>query len=45
MATTNRQIHLDIRPQGEATAGNFKLVDRRHAARCRTARCWCATTT
>ncbi|MBG9386919.1 NADP-dependent oxidoreductase [Caenimonas aquaedulcis] len=23
---TNKQIHLDNRPQGEATAGNFKLV-------------------
>ncbi|HSI52494.1 MAG TPA: NADP-dependent oxidoreductase, partial [Ramlibacter sp.] len=22
----NKQIHLDNRPQGEATAGNFKLV-------------------
>jgi NADPH-dependent curcumin reductase CurA len=25
--TTNKQIHLVSRPQGEATAGNFKLVE------------------
>ncbi len=27
MATSNRQIHLVSRPQGEATAGNFRLVE------------------
>ena len=31
--TTNKQIHLDIRPQGEADADNFQLVERRDAAR------------
>ncbi|MGH8797480.1 MAG: NADP-dependent oxidoreductase, partial [Caldimonas sp.] len=27
MATTNRQIHLVSRPEGEASAANFKIVD------------------
>ena len=30
--TTNRQIHLASRPQGEPTTGNFKLVEQTLAA-------------
>jgi hypothetical protein len=41
---TNQQILLDNRPQGEATASNFRLVSTDTRAG-RTARCWCATTT
>jgi NAD(P)-dependent dehydrogenase (short-subunit alcohol dehydrogenase family) len=41
----NQQILLDNRPSGEASAGNFRLVTTETRRRCRTARCWCATTT
>jgi hypothetical protein len=40
----NKQVLLDNRPEGEATAANFRLVTTDTPAHCRRARCWCATT-
>ena len=44
MARRNQQIILVSRPQGEATADNFRLVEQPLADAAATARCWCATT-
>ncbi len=41
---TNKQIHLDSRPQGEAAAATSSWWSATHP-RCKTARCWCATIT
>jgi hypothetical protein len=38
----NKQVLLDNRPEGEATAANFRLVAT-DTPPCRRARCWCAT--
>jgi hypothetical protein len=38
----NKQVLLDNRPEGEATAANFRLVTT-DTPSCRRARCWCAT--
>ena len=44
MPTNKQQILLDNRPEGEASASNFKLVTAETPRAARTARCWCATT-
>ena len=42
MATMNKQWLLASRPSGEASAGNFRLVETALPA-LQDGRCWCAT--